>query len=175
MNVPGWTYFHGLYAVHQKMIHSTSPPCNGTVSTCRIHWPVLGHWHLSNLCVFSQWTLRFPHEKLTQFTWPSSNKHLHAASLSCASGLLWSLFFEMLTTVPYEQVHTVVTLWLCSEKGSVNVILLMLCNYTYRGGFTLSVCLSVHLSVCLCVNLLCSPCTIYSSGWILSIFGTNDQ
>ena len=54
-------------------------------------------------------------------------------------------------------------------------------------GFTLSVCPSVHPSVrpsvrpsvcpsvCLPVNLSCPPCSIYSSGWILSIFGTNDQ
>ena len=42
-------------------------------------------------------------------------------------------------------------------------------------GFTLSVCLSVRLSVCLCVNLSCPPWSIYNSGWILSIFGTNDQ
>ena len=42
-------------------------------------------------------------------------------------------------------------------------------------GFTLSVCLSVCPSVCLSVNLSCPPCSIYSSGWILSIFGTNDQ
>ena len=34
-------------------------------------------------------------------------------------------------------------------------------------GFTLSVRLSVNLS--------CPPCSIYSSGWILSIFGTNDH
>ena len=38
-------------------------------------------------------------------------------------------------------------------------------------GFTLS----VRLSVCLSVNLSCPPCSIYSSGWILSIFGTNDH
>ena len=40
------------------------------------------------------------------------------------------------------------------------------------------VCLSVRLSVCLSVCPLtfsCPPCSIYSSGWILSIFGTNDQ
>ena len=37
------------------------------------------------------------------------------------------------------------------------------------------VCLSVCPSVCLSVNLSCPPCSIYSSGWILSIFGTNDQ
>ena len=42
-------------------------------------------------------------------------------------------------------------------------------------GFTLSVRLSVCLSVCLSVNLSCPPCGIYSSGWILSIFGTSDQ
>ena len=30
-------------------------------------------------------------------------------------------------------------------------------------------------SVCLSVNLSCPPCSICSSGWILSIFGTNDQ
>ena len=36
-------------------------------------------------------------------------------------------------------------------------------------GFTLSVW-SVFLSVCPSVNLLCPPCNIYSSGWILSIF-----
>ena len=34
------------------------------------------------------------------------------------------------------------------------------------------VCLSVYLSVCLSVNLSCLPCSIYSSRWILSIFGT---
>ena len=36
----------------------------------------------------------------------------------------------------------------------------------------------IHLvcpSVCLSVNLSCPPCSIYSSGWILSIFGINDQ
>ena len=38
-------------------------------------------------------------------------------------------------------------------------------------GFSLSVC----PSVCLSVNLSCPPCSIYSSGWILSIFGTNDH
>ena len=38
-------------------------------------------------------------------------------------------------------------------------------------GFTLSVCLSVCPSVCLSVKLSCPPCSIYSSGWILSIFG----
>ena len=39
------------------------------------------------------------------------------------------------------------------------------------------VCLSVSvcLSVCPSVNLSCPPCGIYSSRWILSIFGTNDQ
>ena len=60
------------------------------------------------------------------------------------------------------------------------------CFYTPRNevsggyiGFTLSVCLSVclsvRLSVRLSVNLSCPPCSIYSSGRILSIFGTNDQ
>ena len=43
----------------------------------------------------------------------------------------------------------------------------------------LSVCPSVRLPVCpsvrLSVNLSCPPCSIYSSGWILSKFGTNDQ
>ena len=44
------------------------------------------------------------------------------------------------------------------------------------GGLNLdSPCLSVCLSVCMSVNLLCPPCSIYSSGWIISIFGTNDQ
>ena len=33
------------------------------------------------------------------------------------------------------------------------------------------VCPSVRLSV----NISCPPCSIYSSGGILSIFGTNDQ
>ena len=37
------------------------------------------------------------------------------------------------------------------------------------------ICPSVCLSVCLFVNFLCLPCSIYSSGWILSIFGTNDH
>ena len=47
-----------------------------------------------------------------------------------------------------------------------------------RGGILDSACLSVRLSVCLSVCPLtfsCPPCSIYSSGWILSIFGTNDQ
>ena len=39
------------------------------------------------------------------------------------------------------------------------------------GGILDSPC----LSVCLSVNLSCPPCSIYSSGWILSIFGTNVQ
>ena len=38
----------------------------------------------------------------------------------------------------------------------------------------LSVCPSVCLSVCP-LTFLCPPCSIYSSGWMLSIFGTNDQ
>ena len=46
---------------------------------------------------------------------------------------------------------------------------------TKLGGILDSPCLSVRLSVCLSVNLLCPPCSIFSSGWILSIFGTNDQ
>ena len=55
-------------------------------------------------------------------------------------------------------------------------------NYTprneVRGGILDSACLSVRLSVCPSVCPLtfsCPPCSIYSSGWILSIFGTNDQ
>ena len=36
-------------------------------------------------------------------------------------------------------------------------------------------CPFICLSVCLSVNLSCPSCSIYSSGWILSIFGTNDQ
>ena len=40
------------------------------VSTCRTHWLILGCWHLLNLRVFSQWKLRFPREKLTQFPSP---------------------------------------------------------------------------------------------------------
>ena len=36
------------------------------------------------------------------------------------------------------------------------------------------VCLSVCLSVCP-LTFSCPPCSIYSSRWILSIFGTNDQ
>ena len=36
-------------------------------------------------------------------------------------------------------------------------------------------CPSVHPSVCLSINISCPPCSIYSSGWILSILGTNDQ
>ena len=43
------------------------------VSTCRTHWLILGCWHLLNLRVFSQWKLRFPREKLTQFlSWHQS-------------------------------------------------------------------------------------------------------
>ena len=38
----------------------------------------------------------------------------------------------------------------------------------------LSVCPSVCLSVCP-LTFSCPPCSIYSSGWILSIFGTNYQ
>ena len=38
----------------------------------------------------------------------------------------------------------------------------------------LSVCPSVRLSVCP-LTFSCPPCSIYSSWWILSIFGTNDQ
>ena len=38
----------------------------------------------------------------------------------------------------------------------------------------LSVCPSVRLSVCP-LTFSCPPCSIYSSGWILSIYGTNDQ
>ena len=37
----------------------------------------------------------------------------------------------------------------------------------------LSVCPSVRLSVCP-LTFSCPPCSIYSSWWILSIFGTND-
>ena len=60
------------------------------VSICRTHWLILGCWHLLNLCVFSQWKLRLPREKLTQF--PSRHQsmspwlpltmltYLHAAS-----------------------------------------------------------------------------------------------
>ena len=52
------------------------------------------------------------------------------------------------------------------------------CNEV-RGGILDSACLSVRLSVCLSiclsVNLSCPPCSIYSSWWILSIFGTNDH
>ena len=44
-----------------------------------------------------------------------------------------------------------------------------------RGGGYIGFTLSVHLSVRLSVNFSCPPCSIYSSGWILSIFGTNDQ
>ena len=33
----------------------------------------------------------------------------------------------------------------------------------------------VCLSVCLSINLSCPPCSIYSSGGILFIFGTDDQ
>ena len=43
-----------------------------------------------------------------------------------------------------------------------------------RGGILDSACLSVRLSVCP-LTFSCPPCSIYSSGWILSIFGTNDQ
>ena len=56
------------------------------------------------------------------------------------------------------------------------------CHYTprneVRGGILDSACLSVCLSVCPSVCPLtfsCPPCSIYSSWWILSIFGTNDQ
>ena len=65
----------------------------------------------------------------------------------------------MLTPVPYEQVHTVITLWLCSKKKcSVNV-LLMFCNYPtatkLMGVYWIHpVCLSVRLSVCLSVSVL---------------------
>ena len=142
MNVPGWTYFHGLYAVHQKMVHSTSPPCSGTVSTCRIHWPVLGHWHLSNLCVFSQWTLRFPHEKLTQFShWTKFQQTLARGLIVLRSRTIVIHFFDMLTPVPYEQVHTVITFWLCSKK-SVLWMLFCWCSVIINQSINQSINLS---------------------------------
>ena len=42
------------------------------------------------------------------------------------------------------------------------------------GGILDSPCLSVCLSVRLSVILSCPPCSIYSSRWVLSIFGAND-
>ena len=47
-------------------------------------------------------------------------------------------------------------------------------NEVRGGGGYIGFTLSVRLSVCLSVTLSCPPCSIYSSGWILSIFGTND-
>ena len=78
---------------------------------------------------------------------------------------------------------------LCVIYGQISTTVLFIPPATklwWYIGFTLSVCpsvrlsvclsgLSVCLSVCLSVNLSCPPCSIYSSGWILSIFGTNDQ
>ena len=54
---------------------------------------------------------------------------------------------------------------------------------TKSGGILDSPCLfvclcvrpSVRLSVCLSVNLSWPPCSIYNSGWILFIFGINNQ
>ena len=75
----------------------------------------------------------------------------------------------------------------CSELKSVSIIIIIIFIIiiippaTKLGGVywiqpvCLSVCLSVRLSVCLSVNLSCPPCSIYSSWWILSIFGTNDH
>ena len=56
---------------------------------------------------------------------------------------------------------------------SVNLIIIIPPSTKLGGyiGFILSVC----PSVCLSVNVSCPPCSIYSSGWILSIFGANDQ
>ena len=48
-------------------------------------------------------------------------------------------------------------------------------NWIHPVCFCPSVCPSVRLILCLSVNLSCPPCSSYSSGWILSIFGTNDQ
>ena len=71
--------------------------------------------------------------------------------------------------------------WPASGRGDAYCDVIIPPATKLRGyiGFTLSLCLSVSLSVCLSVclsiNLSCPPCSIYSSGWILSIFGTNDQ
>ena len=165
------------------MVHSTSPPCNGTVSTCRIHWSVLGHWHLSNLCVFSQWTPRFPHEKLTQFSHLTKFQQTLARGLIVLRSRTIVIHFFFTCWHPsqlWAGPHCHNTLVVQQKKCSVNVVLLMFCNYTYRnevrGVYWIHpVCLSVCLSVCLCVNLSCPPCSIYNSRWILSIFGTNDQ
>ena len=51
------------------------------VSTCRTHWLILGCWHLLNLRVFSQWKLRFPREKLTQFPSPGARPTKHRIGL----------------------------------------------------------------------------------------------
>ena len=72
-------------------------------------------------------------------------------------------------------------------QGSTHCLVVFSCiiqpfNYTPRnevsGGILdsacLSVCPSVRLSVCP-LTFSCPPCSIYSSWWILSIFGTNDQ
>ena len=60
-----------------------------------------------------------------------------------------------------------VKLWKLSSK--------FLYNPETKLGILDSPCLSVCPSVCLSVTLSCPPCSIYSSEWILSIFGTNDQ
>ena len=73
--------------------------------------------------------------------------------------------------------------WLVTCSAPSHYLNQCLISYTprneVRGGILDSACLSVRLSVCLSVclsvNLSCPPCSIYSSGWILSIFGTNDH
>ena len=64
-----------VYALYIRKWSTTLQHC-AMVSTCRIHWLIFVHRHLLNLCVFSQWKLRFPRENLTQFPC----HYLHAAS-----------------------------------------------------------------------------------------------
>ena len=126
---------------------------------------------------------------------PSHRRHnIHQ---KCQVPFLFSLFFfvtRILSRPIREAVRVILslTVWYCERIQAVdrewsfcgkNVII---CDSSFfytppnevRGGILdsacLSVCPSVRLSVCP-LTFSCPPCSIYSSGWILSIFGTNDQ
>ena len=77
-DVPVWMG-ERIFAVHALFIRNwpTVFRHRAMVSTCRIHGPIIGHWHSLNLCVFSQWKPRFPHGKTDpvsmSVTWPSFN------------------------------------------------------------------------------------------------------
>ena len=74
-------FSHAVYALFIRK-WSTVLQHRTMVSTCRTHWLIWGYWQLLNLCVFSQWKLRFPRENLTQF--PSVRVTLdHIDLLAC--------------------------------------------------------------------------------------------